>query len=79
MNSENQTAIVTGGSGGIGRAVCRALAEKGIHVVINYSHNEAAAKETERLCRECGVQTHLVQADISDSADCDRCSVRRRS
>lgn len=72
MNSENQTAIVTGGSGGIGRAVCRALAEKGIHVVINYSHNEAAAKETERLCRECGVQTLLVQADISDSADCDR-------
>jgi 3-oxoacyl-[acyl-carrier protein] reductase len=72
MESERQTAIVTGASGGIGRAICRAFAEKGINVVIHYSHNEEAAKETEALCRECKVQTLLIQADVSDSGDCDR-------
>lgn len=72
MNSENRTALVTGASGGIGRAVCRALAKKGINVIIHYSHNEEAAQETEALCRQCGVKTLLVQADVSDSGDCDR-------
>ena len=72
MDLTNQTAIVTGGSGGIGRAICRALAEKGANVVIHYSHNEEAARETERLCREWGAETLLVQADVSDSRDCDR-------
>jgi len=72
MNLENQTAIVTGGSGGIGRAICLALAEQGANVVINYASNEEAAKETERLCREKGVQTLLVKADVAESASCDR-------
>ncbi|MGN0362815.1 MAG: 3-oxoacyl-[acyl-carrier-protein] reductase [Bilifractor sp.] len=72
MDLKNQTALVTGGSGGIGRAICLALAEQGANVVINYSHNEEAARETEGLCREQGVQTLLTQADVSDGAACDR-------
>lgn len=39
-----KTAIVTGGSGGIGSAICRALAEKGWHVVVGYHHNAQTAK-----------------------------------
>ena len=43
-----QTAIVTGGSRGIGRAVAVRLAKDGMNLVINYRGNSAAAEETER-------------------------------
>ena len=46
-----RTAIVTGGSRGIGRAVCIALAKQGCNVVVNYCHGEAAAAETVALCK----------------------------
>ena len=72
MDLENQTALVTGGSGGIGRAIACALAGKGSDVVIHYSANAEAAKETERLCQAQGVKTLLVRADVSDPKDCDR-------
>ena len=41
-----KTALVTGGSRGIGRAVTLALARMGYHVLINYVSNETAARET---------------------------------
>ena len=56
-----QTAIVTGGSRGIGRAVAVRLAKDGMNLVINYRGNSAAAEETERLCRELGAEVLLVQ------------------
>ena len=40
-----RTAIVTGGSRGIGRAVCRKLAEHSMNIVMNYSANADAAEE----------------------------------
>ena len=48
MSEEKLTraAVVTGGSRGIGRAVCVALAKQGCNVVVNYCHGEAAAAET---------------------------------
>ena len=46
-----RTAVVTGGSRGIGRAVCIQLAKKGCNVVVNYCHGEAAAAETVALCK----------------------------
>ena len=46
-----RTAVVTGGSRGIGRAVCIQLAKQGCNVVVNYCHGEAAAAETVALCR----------------------------
>ena len=56
MNEETiiRTAVVTGGSRGIGRAVCVQLARQGCHVVVNYCHGEAAAAETVSLCRADG-------------------------
>lgn len=68
MNEITRAAIVTGGSRGIGRAVCLALAAQGMDVVVNYAGSAAAAEETAALCREKGVQAVTVQADVSCEA-----------
>ena len=47
-------ALITGGSRGIGRAVCVELAAKGYPVIINYTSNEAAALETKQMVEEQG-------------------------
>ena len=67
-----KTALVTGGSRGIGRAVCVQLARQGCHVVVNYCHGEAAAAETVSLCRAEGAQAVAVQADVSTAEGCKK-------
>ena len=49
-----QYALVTGGSRGIGRAVCLKLAKMGYTVLINYNTNTAAAEQTKSLIRAAG-------------------------
>lgn len=73
-----QTAIVTGGSRGIGRAVAVRLAKDGMNLVINYRGNSAAAEETERLCRELGAEVLLVQGDVSRAEDCERLAAQAK-
>lgn len=63
--SIRRAAIVTGGSRGIGRAVCLALAAQGLDIVVNYAGSAAAAAETAALCEEKGVKAITVQADVS--------------
>ena len=72
MSNETITriAVVTGGSRGIGRAVCVALAQQGCTVVVNYCHGEQAAAETVALCRQAGAEALAVQADISTAEGC---------
>ena len=74
MSEEKLTraAVVTGGSRGIGRAVCLALAKQGCNVVVNYCHGEAAAAETAALCKEQGVEAVTVQADVSAAEGCKK-------
>lgn len=73
-----QTAIVTGGSRGIGRAVAMRLAKDGMNLVINYRGNSAAAEETERLCRELGAEVLLVQGDVSRAEACEKLATQAK-
>jgi 3-oxoacyl-[acyl-carrier protein] reductase len=58
-------ALVTGGSRGIGRAVCVTLAEMGYNVLINYQSNEAEANTTLGLVKDKGVHGELIKFDVS--------------
>lgn len=58
-----KTALVTGGSRGIGRAIVETLSKDGYHVIINYANNESAAKETLRAVSGKG---ELLCFDVSN-------------
>jgi len=59
-------ALVTGGSRGIGRAVCVKLAGMGYNVLINYKSNEEEANNTLALVKEKGVEGEIIQFDVAD-------------
>jgi 3-oxoacyl-[acyl-carrier protein] reductase len=61
-------ALVTGGSRGIGRAVCLKLADMGYNILINYKSNETEANNTAALVKEKGVEAEIIQFDVSDRA-----------
>lgn len=67
---ERKLALVTGGSRGIGRAVCRKLAEQGMDIAFTYSKGAQAAEETVALCREYGVDVMAYHADVADPEGC---------
>src|SRR2546425_6605027 len=69
MKLKGRTALVTGGSRGIGRAIALALAEEGADVAINYVSSEPAAKEVVEQIRKIGRQSILAQADVGDYPD----------
>jgi 3-oxoacyl-[acyl-carrier protein] reductase len=70
MKLKGRTALVTGGSRGIGRAVAIALAEEGADVAINYVSSEAAARDVaEYVTSKIGRKAVLAQADVSDYPD----------
>jgi enoyl-[acyl-carrier protein] reductase III len=59
-----KTALVTGGSRGIGRAIAIRLAEAGARVAINYVRNTAAAEETAERIRAAGSQALILRANV---------------
>lgn len=67
---KGKTALVTGGSQGIGKAISLALAEYGANVVINYLSDSKIAEETAGEIAQFGVKCRLIQCDLSrlDSA-----------
>ena len=66
-----QYALVTGGSRGIGRAVCLKLAEMGYTVLINYNTNTAAAEQTKSLIEAAGGKAELMAFDVADGEAAD--------
>jgi 3-oxoacyl-[acyl-carrier protein] reductase len=69
MKLKGRTALVTGGSRGIGRAVAIALAEEGADVAINYVSSETAARDVAEHIKKMGCKAILAQADVSDYPD----------
>lgn len=63
-----KVALVTGGSRGIGRAICQKLAAEGAKVFVNYSSNSAAAEET---AAACGNGAEIIGFNVADSAAVD--------
>lgn len=69
---EGRTAVVTGRSRGIGKAVSSMLASEGARVVINYERNQAAAEETRNQIEELGGQCCIVRANVTSPDDVNR-------
>ena len=72
MEIQGATALVTGASRRIGRALALALANNGCGVAIHYNTSQAGALETKAQVRERGVDGEVVQADLANSNECDR-------
>jgi len=62
-------ALVTGGSRGIGRAICIRLAEMGFHILINYHSNDAEAANTLQIIREKGGEGEVMKFDVSSQLE----------
>ena len=71
MNLENKTAIVTGGSRDIGRAVCEAIAAQGARVVVNFFNNAAEGEATVAAIVKAGGEAIAVKGDMTKQADVD--------
>ena len=72
MLLDGKTALVTGASRGIGRAIALRLAAEGASVAINYAGNTAKAEETKAAIEAAGGKAALFQADVSDSAQVEQ-------
>ena len=70
--TERKVAIVTGGSRGIGRAICEAFARDGYYLVINYRANDEAANQTLESVRALGGDGELARFDVSDSTEAQK-------
>ncbi len=69
MELKGKTALVTGGSRGIGRSICLALASDGANIAVNYASNEKAAAETIAMLKDKGVEARAYKANVANDAD----------
>ena len=64
-------ALVTGGSRGIGKAICLRLADMGYNIIVNYMSNDDEALKTEALIKQKGVDAILMKFDVSKLEEVD--------
>jgi len=65
-------ALVTGGSRGIGRAICIRLAQTGLPVIVNYQSNDDAARATAEAIKAEGGTAELLKFDVSNAEQIDK-------
>jgi 3-oxoacyl-[acyl-carrier protein] reductase len=70
--NEKMVAIVTGGSKGIGRAICLELAKQGYYTVINYMRDKEGAEQTLARAQDLGGQGEIYQFDVRDGEATER-------
>jgi len=70
MSSSRKVAIITGSATGVGAAAALMLADRGCHVVINYTRSETEAHETARQCEAKGAETLVFQGDVAEESAC---------
>ncbi len=68
----SKTVIVTGASGGIGKAIALALAKEGYNLTLCYNKNKEDALYTEKLCTEAGAKCLCVKCDLKDAESVDK-------
>ncbi|MCT4606378.1 MAG: 3-oxoacyl-[acyl-carrier-protein] reductase [Marinisporobacter sp.] len=69
MNLTGKTAIVTGGSRGIGKAIALKLADLGANIVVNYTSNAEKAEEVVKMIKDMGKDAIALKADVSNSEE----------
>ncbi|HSI15859.1 MAG TPA: SDR family NAD(P)-dependent oxidoreductase [Chthoniobacter sp.] len=72
MQLSRKTALVTGGTRGIGAATALAFAKEGANVAISSRHDDADAQQTKREIEALGVRCEMIVADCGQPADCEQ-------
>ena len=70
MSNSDKTVLVTGASGGIGRAIALDAAKAGYYVICHYNSGVERAKETLRLIEEAGGNGEIVKFDVTNREEC---------
>ena len=71
QQNKTKTAVVTGASRGIGRAIALELASRGVRVIINYNGSADRAKEVQKEIQENGGQAEVRQWNVADYGACE--------
>ena len=71
-NLKNKTAVITGGTRGIGKAISAELGRRGVNLILNYLRNHKEAKKTQKELNESNVNCSIYRCNIGDIESVDK-------